>query len=215
MALRTILTTEHDEEALRKHSRPVTVFNERLHKMIDDMVETLRDSGGVGLAAPQVGILRRIVVIEREDGSILELVNPEVIATEGEQTGTEGCLSLPGVWGMVTRPMTVTVKAQDRNGEPFTETASGLIGRCFVHECEHLDGVLFTDRADHILTNEELEAMDEAAEEVKTASRRYAKRQLSWLRGKPEVHWYLWKKETNYQEACQFSTHFLEISAIL
>ena len=164
MALRTILTTEHDEEALRKHSRPVTVFNERLHKMIDDMVETLRDSGGVGLAAPQVGILRRIVVIEREDGSILELVNPEVIATEGEQTGTEGCLSLPGVWGMVTRPMTVTVKAQDRNGEPFTETASGLIGRCFVHECEHLDGVLFTDRADHILTNEELEAMDEAAE---------------------------------------------------
>lgn len=160
MALRTILTTEADEESLRKHSRPVTVFNERLHKMLDDMVETLKDSGGVGLAGPQVGILRRIVVIEREDGSILELVNPEVIATEGEQDGLEGCLSLPGVWAEVKRPMTVTVKALDRNGEPFTETASGLIGRCFVHECEHLDGILFVDRADHVLTEEELRELE-------------------------------------------------------
>ena len=165
MALRTILTTEHDEEALRKRSRPVTAFNERTHKMLDDMVETLRESGGVGLAAPQVGILRRMVVIEREDGSILELINPEIIATEGEQTGPEGCLSLPGIWGEVTRPMTVTVRALDRNGNPFEETASGLIGRCFAHECEHLDGVLFTDRADHILTQEELDALDAAAEE--------------------------------------------------
>ncbi len=169
MALRTILTTEHDEAALRKHSRPVTVFDSRIHKMLDDMTETLKDSGGVGLAAPQVGILRRMVVIEREDGSILELINPEVIATEGEQTGAEGCLSLPGVWGEVTRPMTVTVKALDRNGSPFTETASGLIGRCFVHECEHLDGILFVDRADHIFTQEELEQMDEdALEEEET-----------------------------------------------
>ena len=165
MALRTILTTEHDEEALRKHSRPVTVFNERIHKMLDDMIETLKESGGVGLAAPQVGILRRMVVIEREDGSILELINPEIIATEGEQTGPEGCLSLPGVWGEVTRPMTVTVRAVDRNGEPFEETASGLIGRCSMHECEHLDGILFTDRADHIMTQEELDALDEAAME--------------------------------------------------
>ncbi len=164
MALRTILTTEHDEEALRKRSRPVTVFSGRTHQMLDDMIETLRESGGVGLAAPQVGILRRMVVIEREDGSILELLNPEIIATEGEQTGAEGCLSLPGIWGEVTRPMTVTVRAQDRNGETFTETASGLIGRCFVHECEHLDGILFTDRADHILTQEELDALDETAE---------------------------------------------------
>ena len=165
MALRTILTTERDEASLRKHSRPVTVFNSRIHQMLDDMTDTLRESGGVGLAAPQVGILRRMVVIEREDGSILELINPEIIATEGEQTGAEGCLSLPGIWGEVTRPMTVTVRAMDRNGEVFTETASGLIGRCFVHECEHLDGILFTDRADHILTQEELDAMDEAAEE--------------------------------------------------
>ena len=165
MALRTILTTEENEEALRKHSRPVTVFNQRIHSMLDDMVETLKDSGGVGLAAPQVGILRRMVVIEQEDGSILELVNPEIIATEGQQTGTEGCLSLPGVWAEVTRPMTVTVRAMDRNGKEFEATASGLIGRCFVHECEHLDGVLFTDRADHILSQEEIDALDAAAME--------------------------------------------------
>jgi peptide deformylase len=160
MALRTILKRDTDEESLRKKSRPVTVFNERLHKMLDDMVDTLKDSGGVGLAGPQVGILRRIVVIEREDGSILELVNPEIIATEGEQVGLEGCLSLPGIWGEVKRPMTVTVRAMDRYGKPFTETASELIGRCFVHECEHLDGILFVDRADRILTEEELAQME-------------------------------------------------------
>ena len=169
MALRTILTTENDEAALRKHSRPVTAFNERTHKMLDDMVETLKESGGVGLAAPQVGILRRMVVIEREDGTILELINPEIIATEGEQTGPEGCLSLPGIWGEVTRPMTATVRALDRNGKPFEETATGLIARCFVHECEHLDGVLFTDRADHIMTQEELDALDEAMAEQEEA----------------------------------------------
>ena len=163
MALRTILTTENDEPALRKHSRPVTAFNQRTHNMLDDMVETLKDSGGVGLAAPQVGILRRMVVIEREDGTILELINPEITATEGEQVGPEGCLSLPGIWGEVKRPMIVTVRAQDRNGEFFEETATGLIARCFMHECEHLDGVLFTDRADHILTQEELDALDAAA----------------------------------------------------
>lgn len=169
MALRTILTVDEHEESLRKRSRPVTVFNERLHKMLDDMVETLKDSGGVGLAGPQVGILRRIVVIEREDGTILELVNPEVIATEGEQDGLEGCLSLPGVWGEVKRPMTVTIQALDRNGQPFTETASGLIGRCFVHECEHLDGVLFVDRADRILSEEELEALESQEQEEEEA----------------------------------------------
>lgn len=169
MALRTILTVDEHEESLRKRSRPVTVFNERLHKLLDDMVETLKDSGGVGLAGPQVGILRRIVVIEREDGTILELVNPEIIATEGEQDGLEGCLSLPGVWGEVKRPMTVTVQALDRNGQPFTETASGLIGRCFVHECEHLDGVLFVDRADRVLSEEELEALESQEQEEEEA----------------------------------------------
>lgn len=165
MALRTILVKETEEAALRKRSRPITAFNARLHNILDDMVETLKDSGGVGLAAPQIGILRRVVVIEREDGSVVELVNPEIIATEGEQDGLEGCLSVPGIWGNVKRPMTVTIRAQDRNGEFFEETASGLIGRCFVHECEHLDGILFVDRADQLLTEEELRAMEEESEE--------------------------------------------------
>ena len=164
MALRTILKKDTDEESLRKKSRPVTVFDKRLHTMIDDMIDTLKNSGGVGLAAPQVGILRRIVVIEKEDGTILELVNPEIIATAGEQEGLEGCLSLPGVWGVVKRPMTVTVKAMDRNGNVYTDTESELIGRCFVHECEHLDGILFVDRAAKILTEEELQQMEEAGE---------------------------------------------------
>ena len=164
MALRTILKRDTDEESLRKKSRPVTVFNSRLHMMLDDMVETLKESGGVGLAGPQVGILRRIVVIEREDGSILELVNPSIVAEAGEQEGLEGCLSLPGVWGVVKRPMTVTIKAQDRNGNEFTETASGLIGRCFIHECEHLDGILFVDRASRVLTEEGLQQMEEEGE---------------------------------------------------
>lgn len=166
MALRTILTRDTEEASLRKKSRPVTVFDKRLHMMLDDMVETLKDSGGVGLAGPQVGILRRIVVIEKEDGTILELVNPEIIATEGEQEGLEGCLSLPGIWGVVKRPMTVTVRAQDRDGNVYTDTASGLIGRCFIHECEHLDGILFVDRADRVLTEEDLERMEEAGEEI-------------------------------------------------
>ena len=165
MALRTILKKDTDEESLRKKSRPVTVFDKRLHTMIDDMIDTLKDSGGVGLAAPQVGILRRIVVIEKEDGTILELVNPEIIATAGEQEGLEGCLSLPGVWGVVKRPMTVTVQAMDRNGNVYTDTESELIGRCFVHECEHLDGILFVDRASKILTEEELQQMEEAGEQ--------------------------------------------------
>lgn len=164
MALRTILKRDTDEESLRKKSRPVTAFDARLHNMLDDMVETLKNSGGVGLAAPQVGILRRLVVIEREDGSILELVNPKIVDTAGEQEGLEGCLSLPGIWGVVKRPMTVTVKALDRNGNEFTETASGLIGRCFIHECEHLDGILFVDRASKLLTEEELQQMEENGE---------------------------------------------------
>ena len=164
MALRTILKKDTDEESLRKKSRPVTVFDKRLHTMIDDMIDTLKDSGGVGLAAPQVGIFRRIVVIEKEDGTILELVNPEIIATAGEQEGLEGCLSLPGVWGVVKRHMTVTVKAMDRNGNVYTDTESELIGRCFVHECEHLDGILFVDRASKILTEEELQQMEKEGE---------------------------------------------------
>ncbi len=160
MALRTILKKDTDEESLRKKSRPVTVFDQRLHNMIDDLAETLKDSGGVGLAAPQVGILRRIVVIQKEDGTILELVNPSVVETAGEQEDLEGCLSVPGLWGIVKRPMTVTVKAMDRDGNVFTATESGLIGRCFVHECEHLDGILFVDRASKLMTEAELAEME-------------------------------------------------------
>ena len=157
MALRTILKKDTDEESLRKKSRPVTVFDKRLHTMIDDMVDTLKDSGGVGLAAPQVGILRRIVVIEKEDGTILELVNPEVIDTQGEQEGLEGCLSLPGKWGIVTRPNVVRVRAQDRNGDWFEAEGEGLTARAFCHEIEHLDGHLFSEHIDHFLSDEELE----------------------------------------------------------
>ena len=162
MALRKIV--EMGEDCLNKVCRPVTEFNPHLHVLVDDMAETLADANGAGLAAPQVGILRRIVVIEKEDGTILELVNPEIIDTQGEQEGLEGCLSLPGIWGVVKRPMTVTVKAMDRNGNVFTDTDSGLIGRCFVHECEHLDGILFVDRASKILTEEDLQRMEEEGE---------------------------------------------------
>lgn len=115
--------------------------------------------------APQVGILRRIVVIEQEDGEILELVNPRSLPPRGSRRTWRVGLSVPGVWGEVKRPMTVTVRALDRNGEPFEKTASGLIGRCFVHECEHLDGILFVDRADRLLTEEELAQLEAEARE--------------------------------------------------
>lgn len=129
------------------------------------MRETLIAADGVGLAAPQVGILRRAVVVmetnhaEDEEDFFLELINPEIIATEGEQTGTEGCLSLPDQCGIVTRPMVVTVRAQDRNGETFEYTGEGLTARCFCHELDHLDGILYPERASKMLTDEELAEM--------------------------------------------------------
>ena len=147
MALRTILKKDTDEESLRKKSRPVTVFDKRLHTMIDDMIDTLKDSGGVGLAAPQVGILRRIVVIEKEDGTILELVNPEIIATAGEQEGLEGCLSLPGQSAPVERPYYVKAKAMDREGNEFIIEGEELMARALCHEIDHLDGILYNDKA--------------------------------------------------------------------
>jgi len=161
MALRIILTK--DEPRLRKKSREVTEFNERLHILIDDMRETLLESGGVGLAAPQVGVLRRVVLVmdtNREELSdneqIIELVNPKIISSEGEQTGPEGCLSVPGEYGIVIRPETVTVEAQDRFGNKFQVSGYGLTGRCFCHEIDHLDGILFTDLAERMLSPEEL-----------------------------------------------------------
>jgi peptide deformylase len=135
----------------------VTDFNQRLHILLDDMAETLAESGGVGLAAPQVGVLRRVCVVMNEDEEIIELVNPEIIAAEGEQTGLEGCLSVPGKYGVVTRPYTVRVRAQDRNGSFFEVEDEGLTARCFCHEIEHLDGHLFVEHTDHLLSDEELQ----------------------------------------------------------
>lgn len=154
MALRKIVL--QGDECLTKKCRAVTDFNDRLHTLLDDMTDTLLDSGGVGLAAPQVGVLRRVCVVMNEDEEIIELVNPEIIRTEGEQTGLEGCLSVPGKYGEVTRPMVVVVRAQDRDGSWFQVEDEGLTARCFCHEIEHLDGHLFVEHTDHLLTEEEL-----------------------------------------------------------
>ena len=153
MGLRNILTDK--DPALHKVCRPVVNFDKRLHKLLDDMVETLLDSGGVGLAAPQVGILRRVVVVDTGEG-ILELVNPTLIETDGEQTGPEGCLSVPGKYGLVKRPYYAKVRAQDRNGAWFEAEGEELIGRCFCHELDHLDGILYTEIMDRLLTEDEL-----------------------------------------------------------
>ena len=147
MALRNIVL--QGEPCLTKKCRPVTEFNGRLHTLLDDLKDTLLDSGGVGLAAPQVGILRRVCVVMNEDD--------EIIATDGEQTGLEGCLSIPGKYGVVTRPYTVRVRAQDRDGAFFEVEDEALTARCFCHEIEHLDGHLFVEHTDHLLTEEELE----------------------------------------------------------
>ena len=135
------------DEALRKVCRPVDAITPRILTLLDDMVETMRAANGVGLAAPQVGILRRIVVIEVEPGEVLELINPKIIAFSGEQDGQEGCLSVPGRWGMVKRPMHVTVRAMNRKGEEFEITGHELLARCFCHELDHLDGALYIDKA--------------------------------------------------------------------
>lgn len=143
MAIREI--REKDDEILYKKCKAVVKFDEKLHILLDDMYETMQSRDGVGLAAPQVGILKRAVVIDVGDGKI-ELINPEIVEESGEQTGSEGCLSVPGVFGEVTRPNIVTVKAQDRNGKWFKITGKELLARAFCHEIEHLDGKLFLDR---------------------------------------------------------------------
>ena len=135
------------DEALRKVCRPVDTITPRVLTLLDDMVETMRAANGVGLAAPQVGILRRIVVIEVEPGEVIELINPKIIAFSGEQDGQEGCLSVPGRWGSVKRPMHVTVRALNRKGEEFEITGHELLARCFCHELDHLDGALYIDKA--------------------------------------------------------------------
>ena len=155
MAIRKIVT--QGDEVLTKKCREVTECNERLHDLLEDMADTLEESGGVGLAAPQVGVLRRVVLVINDEEEILELINPEIIHTEGEQTGPEGCLSVPGKFGMVTRPNFVRVRAQDRFGEWFEAEGEELTARCFCHELEHLDGHLYVEHIDHFLTEEELQ----------------------------------------------------------
>ena len=135
------------DDVLRKTCRPVDKITPRTLTLLDDMVETMRAAGGVGLAAPQVGVLRRIVVIEVEEGNVIELINPKIIAYSGEQESEEGCLSVPGRWGITKRPMHVTVRALDRDGNTFDVTGSGLLAKAFCHEIDHLDGKLYIDIA--------------------------------------------------------------------
>ena len=180
MATRNIL--KDGEKGLTKRSRVVKDFNNRLHILLDDMRETLIEADGLGLAAPQVGVLRRVVLvvdtsrgveetddedmglseekrIELMNRQMIELVNPEIISQEGEQSGSEGCLSVPGVYGLVTRPKTVFIKAQDRYGKSFEMEANELTARAVCHEIDHLDGVVFTSLVERLLTEEELEEM--------------------------------------------------------
>ena len=161
MAIRTIYT--NDDPMLRKKTREVTRFDARLAQLLEDMADTMYRAGGVGLAGPQVGVLRRVVVIDTsEDKSgLLELVNPQILSQEGEQIGQEGCLSLPGIAGVVRRPMRVTVRAQDRNGEFFETSGEGLLARAFCHEIAHLRGELFTDVMDYLVQDEDEEEEDD------------------------------------------------------
>ena len=161
MARRNILTKE--QPALYMKCRPVTEFNPRLHQLLDDMAETLAGENGVGLAAPQVGVLRRAAIVletnvpEGEEEYLIELINPEIIEATGEQNGAEGCLSVPGEYGLVRRPMHVKVRAQDRNGNTFEVEGEGLTARCFCHEIDHLEGIVFTSKCERMLSEEELE----------------------------------------------------------
>ncbi len=147
MATRIVRTYEDD--ILRKKCKPVKAFDAKLHMLLDDMAETMYESNGVGLAAPQVGMLRRAVVIDIGDG-LIELVNPEIVETDGEQTGTEGCLSVPGKAGDVTRPNYVKVRAFDRDGNEYEVEGEELMARALCHELDHLDGILYTDLCDEI-----------------------------------------------------------------
>ena len=154
MGMRKILTDK--ESSLHKVCKPVTKFDWRLHKLLDDMRDTLIESNGVGLAAPQVGILRRVVLVDTGE-EILELVNPVMLETDGEDVGPEGCLSVPGKYGLVKRPYYAKVRAQDRFGDWYEAEGEELIARCFCHELDHLDGIVYTEVMERFLTEEELQ----------------------------------------------------------
>lgn len=158
MALRKILT--QGDPVLEKVCRPVEQFDQKLHWLLDDMKETLAAADGVGLAAPQIGILRRAVIVVDAQEQMIELVNPVIIHQEGSQDGWEGCLSVPNQYGQVTRPNFVTVRAQDRDGNFFEVSGEELVARCFCHELEHLEGHLFVEHTDKLYSPEELDAME-------------------------------------------------------
>lgn len=158
MGLRKIMTVK--EPCLHKVCRPVEKFDGKLHKLLDDMKETLAEANGVGLAAPQVGILRRVVVVDTGE-EMLELVNPELLETSGEQIGSEGCLSVPGKYGIVKRPNYAKVRAYDRDGNEFEVEGEELMARCFCHELDHLDGIVYTEIMERYLTEEEMNGLSE------------------------------------------------------
>ena len=173
MALRNIIPDS--DPALKKKSRDVTEFGKRLHILLDDMRQTLIEANGLGLAAPQVGVLRKVALIvdtsidsESVDDQIVELINPVKVTASGEQKGTEGCLSVPGVYGIVTRPNFVEIRAKDRHGNDFTYSGEEITARAICHEIDHLDGVMFTNLAERLLTEEELEEMRKARESVES-----------------------------------------------
>ena len=158
MALRKIITDS--DSSLRKKSRPVEKFDRRLHALLDDMTETLADACGAGLAAPQIGVLRRVCIVNAdEERGLVELINPVITRTEGEQEGPEGCLSVPGKTGIVKRPFRVWVDAFDRSGKPFSVVGEDFEARAFCHEIDHLDGKLYTDIVIRYMTAEEIAAL--------------------------------------------------------
>ncbi len=157
MAIRNIV--KDGDSILNKKCRPVEKFDPKLADLLDDMAETMHLANGVGLAAPQVGILRRIVVIDVGDG-VIELINPQIIAYSGEQEGVEGCLSFPGEWGITKRPQYVKVKAFDRNGNEFTKDGKDLLAKAFCHEIDHLNGIVFKQVAERMLSPKEIEHMN-------------------------------------------------------
>ncbi|MCI9155602.1 MAG: peptide deformylase [Lawsonibacter sp.] len=172
MAIRTILT--QGDPALNKVCHPVTKFDSKLADLLDDLKQTLTESNGMGLAAPQVGILRRAVIVvpDPEGDEMIELVNPEILAQEGEVEDWEGCLSIPGMWGKVKRPTWVKVRAQDRNGDWFETEGADLAARCFCHELEHLDGHMYDEHTDRLYTAEELDEILAKEDEGKPRKRR-------------------------------------------
>ncbi len=173
MAIRNIVRVGDD--VLAKECRPGEIFDNKLRQLLDDMQDTLYEANGAGLAAPQVGVLRQVCVIDVGDG-LVELINPEIVHVEGEQSGAEGCLSLPDEWGMVSRPQRVTVKAQNRKGKWFETTGEDLFARCICHEVDHLHGIVFTDKVSRMLTPEEIEQMQKEQEQQEQKGKRRKRR---------------------------------------